>query len=485
MLQPMKSDASQALTTRSAVLANGNVGLLFCITDVIALASAFVFATLLSSSVSELISGVAPAAPTLHDEMVRGGHVAVFSLSLLFWFASTGHYSERLTLFSEFERILGGVMVIGLVDGYLQFVYHHDISRGWVILNWLTALALILSFRIACKQTLYNLGPWRCSTIVIGTEGRGKEIADTLLSDHHLGYLPCETVDIKRGRGFVLARISELLNSGRAQHVVVSFDETEIAETLEIARVLDDHFEVPMSLVPNLRGLAICDLRIDHVFGHDLLFLNSSRRSHSRSRMAAKRLFDIIVAGMLVMLTSLGMAVIAILVRLDGGPVFYGSTRIGRGGRIFKALKFRSMVPGAEQVLKDLIERDPTVRGAWKSQFKLKDDPRVTWIGGYLRRMSLDELPQLFNVLRGEMSLVGPRPLLPEERTRYGGDAFSLYQRVTPGLTGMWQVSGRDDVEYYRRIELNNWYIKNWSPSLDLFILFKTVMTLMHWRGEP
>ena len=210
--------------------------------------------------------------------------------------------------------------------------------------------------------------------------------------------------------------------SARAQHIVVSFDESEIAETLEIARVLDDHFEVPMSLVPNLRGLSICDLRIDHVFGHDLLFLNSNRRSHSRSRMAAKRMFDIVVAGMLLVLTSLAMAVIAVLVRLDGGPVFYGSTRIGRGGRMFSALKFRSMVPDADRVLRDLIEREPAVREDWSSQFKLKDDPRVTWIGAHLRRMSLDELPQLFNVLRGHMSLVGPRPLLPEERVRYDSD---------------------------------------------------------------
>ena len=480
----MKIEACPTVTARTAGSLSGSIGWLFCITDIVALASAFAFATLLSSEVSQLIRGVAPAVPTLTDEIVRSGHVGILSLSLLLWFASTGHYSQRLTLFSEFERIAGGVALIGLADGYLQFVYRYDISRGWVLLNWLVGLALILSFRIAGKQALYRLGPWRCPTIVIGTEGRAKQIADTLLSDHHLGYLPCEIVDIKHGRGFVLGRVIELLNGGRAQHIVVSFDESEIAETLEIARVLDDHFEVPMSLVPNLRGLSICDLRIDHVFGHDLLFLNSNRRSHSRSRMAAKRLFDIVVAGMLVVLTSLAMAVIAVLVRLDGGPVFYGSTRIGRGGRLFNALKFRSMVPDADRVLRDLIEREPAVREAWSSQFKLKDDPRVTWIGAHLRRMSLDELPQLFNILRGHMSLVGPRPLLPEERRRYDSDAFVLYQRVTPGLTGMWQVNGRDDVEYYRRIELNNWYIKNWSPSLDLFILFKTVLTVIHWRKE-
>ncbi len=480
----MEGGAFRTVVTRPAVSLSGRVGWLFFLADIVALAGAFAFATLMSSDISQLIRGVAPAAPTVTDEIVRSQHVAILSLSLLLWFASTGHYSQRLTLLSEFERISAGIAIIGLADGYLQFVYRYEVSRGWVILNWLVGFALILSFRIVGKQALYRLGPWRCPTIVIGTEGRAKEITDTLLPDHHLGYLPCEIVDIKHGRGYVLNRVSGLLDGGRAQHVVVSFDESEIAETLEIARILDDHFEVPMSLVPNLRGLSICDLRIDHVFGHDLLFLNSNRRSHSRSRMAAKRLFDIVVAGVLVVLMSLAMAIIAGLVRLDGGPAFYGSARIGRGGRIFKALKFRSMVPDADRVLSDLIERDPAVREAWSGQFKLKNDPRITWIGTYLRRMSLDELPQLFNVLRGHMSLVGPRPLLPEERSRYDSAALILYQRVTPGLTGMWQVSGRDDVEYYRRVELNNWYIKNWSPSLDLFILFKTVPVLIQRRKE-
>jgi Undecaprenyl-phosphate galactose phosphotransferase WbaP len=480
----VESKAFPIFADRPAGSSSISKGWLFLLTDSIALASAFIVATSVSGDLSQWIRGIAPAMPTVADTIVRSGHVGILSLALLLWFASTGHYSQRLALFSEFERVSGGVAIVGLADGYLQFVYRYDISRGWVLLNWLIGLGLILTFRVVGKQALYRLGPWRCPTIVIGTERQAKQIADTLLSEHHLGYVPCETVDIKRGRGFVLGRVSDLLESGYAQHVVVSFDESEIAETMEIARVLDDDFEVPLSLVTNLRGLSIRDLRIDRVFGHDLLFLNSNRRSHSHSRMVAKRLFDIVVAGMLIVITSLAIAVIAVLVRLDGGPIFYGSARIGRGGRTFKALKFRSMVPDADRVLRDLIEREPAVREAWSRQFKLKNDPRVTWIGGYLRQLSLDELPQLFNVLRGHMSLVGPRPLLPEERARYDGAAFALYQRVMPGLTGMWQVSGRDDVEYYRRIELNSWYIKNWSPSLDLFILLKTVFTLLQKTND-
>ena len=480
----MASQAFHTFANRSiASLSNGK-GWIFLVTDTVALAAAFATATSVSSEVSQFIRGVAPALPTATDEIVRSGHVGILSGLLLLWFASTGHYSQRLALLSEFERISGGIALVGLADGYLQFVYRYDVSRSWLLLNWLLAWVLILSFRILGKQALYRLGVWRCPTIVIGTENRAKQIGDLLLSDHYLGYVPREIVDIRAGRGHVLDRVSELLGRGSAQHIVVSFDESEIAETLEIARVLDDYFEVPMSLVPNLSGLSICDLRVDHVFGHDVLFLNSSRRSHSRARMAAKRMFDVVVAGVLVVLLSLAMATIAGLVRLDGGPVFYRSTRIGRSGQMFEALKFRSMVPDADRALRELMEREPAVRTAWNSRFKLRNDPRVTRIGAYLRRTSLDELPQLFNVLRGHMSLVGPRPLLPEERSCYDGAAFALYQRVTPGLTGMWQVSGRDDLEYYRRIELNNWYIKNWSPSLDLFILFKTALMLVRWRKE-
>jgi lipopolysaccharide/colanic/teichoic acid biosynthesis glycosyltransferase len=176
------------------------------------------------------------------------------------------------------------------------------------------------------------------------------------------------------------------------------------------------------------------------------------------------------------------MALIASLIRRDGGPVFYRSSRLGRGGKLFFALKFRTMAPDADRVLRDLLDRDPNSRIEWEAGFKLRQDPRVTAIGRVLRKLSLDELPQLINVLMGDMSLVGPRPLLPAERAVYG-ETFNLYCQCLPGITGLWQVSGRNNLDYLRRIELNTWYAKNATLWIDIVILCRTLSVVIRRVG--
>jgi len=151
-------------------------------------------------------------------------------------------------------------------------------------------------------------------------------------------------------------------------------------------------------------------------------------------------------------------------------------------GRIFKCLKFRSMRPDADRVLKELLANDPEAQAMWDKDFKLKNDPRITPIGNVLRKTSLDELPQLFNVLKGEMSLVGPRPVVKDELLRYGENA-TYYLEARPGITGLWQVSGRNDTTYTERVNLDAWYVKNWSLWYDIAILFKTFGVVFRSKG--
>ncbi|KGU70171.1 bacterial sugar transferase family protein [Burkholderia pseudomallei MSHR465J] len=179
---------------------------------------------------------------------------------------------------------------------------------------------------------------------------------------------------------------------------------------------------------------------------------------------------------------SPALAVIAFLVKRDGGPAVFGHVRIGRDGRPFKCLKFRSMVMNADAVLKALLERDPHARAEWEREFKLKNDVRITPIGRFLRRSSLDELPQLMNVVRGEMSLVGPRPVVEAELARYGDDV-RYYLAAKPGMTGLWQVSGRNDTSYATRVSLDVSYVKEWSLRRDLVILLKTVNVVLRGSG--
>jgi lipopolysaccharide/colanic/teichoic acid biosynthesis glycosyltransferase len=173
---------------------------------------------------------------------------------------------------------------------------------------------------------------------------------------------------------------------------------------------------------------------------------------------------------------------LALLVRRDGGPVFFRQSRVGAGGRMFRCIKFRTMHVDAEKQLKRVLVTDPAAAEEWAASQKLSNDPRVTKIGRFLRRSSLDEMPQLFNVLRAEMSLVGPRPIVPAEIERYGGD-IEYYYEARPGLTGLWQVSGRSDASYASRVKLDVWYVRNWTLWHDIAILFKTIPAVFLQRG--
>jgi lipopolysaccharide/colanic/teichoic acid biosynthesis glycosyltransferase len=175
--------------------------------------------------------------------------------------------------------------------------------------------------------------------------------------------------------------------------------------------------------------------------------------------------------------------VVGLLVRLESpGPVFYGHRRIGRGHSKFCIWKIRTMQVNGDRLLQDALARDEALREEWLRERKLRCDPRVTRVGKFLRKTSLDELPQFWNVLRGEMSLVGPRPIVEEEIPAYGPN-FSLYCRVTPGLTGLWQVSGRSEVSRRDRVQLDSYYVRNWSPWLDLNILARTAKAVITGQG--
>ena len=195
-----------------------------------------------------------------------------------------------------------------------------------------------------------------------------------------------------------------------------------------------------------------------------------------------KRVFDIVFGAALIIFLAPLMLIIAALVKLDGGPVLYGHRRVGANGQSFRCWKFRSMVLNADKVLADVLRSDPEARAQWQRDFKLKSDPRITPIGQFLRTTSLDELPQLFNVMAGDMSLIGPRPIVVEEIERYG-DAFRHYCACRPGMTGLWQVSGRNGVDYVRRVNFDEQYATGWSFLLDLIVLCRTVVVVTQRSG--
>jgi len=196
-----------------------------------------------------------------------------------------------------------------------------------------------------------------------------------------------------------------------------------------------------------------------------------------------KRLLDVSLTVVVGICALPFLGAIALAIKLESsGPVFYIHRRLGDNGQTIPVVKFRTMVQNADEVLEDTLNNDPSARQEWLETQKLKNDPRITRVGAVLRRLSLDELPQLWNVLRGEMSLVGPRPIVEEEVPKYGLQ-YELYKRVKPGITGLWQVSGRNDTTYAERVELDAYYVRNWSICLDLVILARTAKVVLLGKG--
>jgi lipopolysaccharide/colanic/teichoic acid biosynthesis glycosyltransferase len=196
-----------------------------------------------------------------------------------------------------------------------------------------------------------------------------------------------------------------------------------------------------------------------------------------------KRALDIAGAGGLLLLSLPVFVILSVLVRADGGPAFYAHERVGRGGRRFGCLKFRSMVTDSAARLEAMLAEDPAARAEWDATRKLRHDPRITWIGRFLRASSLDELPQLINVLRGDMSLVGPRPVIAAELAAHYGAAAEHYLSVRPGITGLWQVSGRSSTSYDTRVALDVRYATNPSLLADMRILLRTPAAVLLRRG--
>lgn len=235
--------------------------------------------------------------------------------------------------------------------------------------------------------------------------------------------------------------------------------------------------------VPDLMMLPLGHVGVEPFYTEKVFMLSIRNNLARRRNRLAKRIFDLVatvVGGLLILPILL---ILAVLVGVDNkGRIIFAHRRVGRKGKLFPCYKFQSMVPDAQERLEEYLAKNPAARKEWEESFKLTNDPRVTKLGAFLRKTSLDELPQLWNVLMGDMSLVGPRPIVTKEIERYG-DYIREYYMVPPGITGMWQVNGRSDTTYEERVAMDTWYVRNWSVWIDLVYLFKTVKTVFTGKG--
>jgi Undecaprenyl-phosphate galactose phosphotransferase WbaP len=398
----------------------------------------------------------------------------------LFWLR--GQYSEQQGLSSELgQTIACSSIAVVIAFGWILF-WQGMGSDGDLMLAMLSAIVSVVIARPLARAILHRLGLWEIRTLLLGHPDRMLELAPIIEQDWHSGYAVVAVLPVPGNAPDALSEVRCAIQTMSIDYVIVSLDSEFSHTAQQVIPELDRMEGLSYGIWHSLSTVPAAELSVRRVVGHDGLLLHRRRARASLRHRLAKRAIDLTLALLLLGCLAPLMILIAICVRADGGPALYASPRLGRNGRQFRAYKFRSMVVNSRQVLDDLLRDDPSARQQWERQFKLENDPRVTPIGRLLRRSSLDELPQFFNVLKGEMSLVGPRPLLPEEREPYG-DAYALYCQATPGMTGMWQVCGRDAVEYRRRITLNSWYCANATLWDDLVILVKTASVVVRRLG--
>ncbi|MDX1419712.1 MAG: undecaprenyl-phosphate galactose phosphotransferase WbaP [Rubricoccaceae bacterium] len=331
---------------------------------------------------------------------------------------------------------------------------------------------------------------WGCQAVVLGHSEAGRDLIRTLREQPELGLAPAvllEDTPAEPGEEVEgvpvagpLAVASRYATERRVPYAIVAMPEAGRERIIEVVDRYTRHFERVL-VIPNLRGLTSLWVQARDLDG--TLGLEIRHRLLVRWRQRLKRAVDlmIVLAAAPVVLTA-GL-LIAALIRLDSpGPVLFRQERLGRGGRCFTLFKFRSMHVGADALLRDLLAQDEAAREEYARYAKLQDDPRVTRVGRWIRKTSLDELPQLLNVLLGEMSLVGPRAYLPAELERMQGRERTIL-RVRPGVTGLWQVSGRNRISFEGRLDLDIRYIRDWSVSLDLYLLARTVPVVLTGHG--
>lgn len=362
-------------------------------------------------------------------------------------------------------------------------------SRAVFLMAWGLTLIFVLVGRFWVRRSFASRSWWGYPVMVLGAGKTGELVIRTLKHRPGIGLKPVLVLDddpAKHGSihgvpvvgGIELA--PGLAKARQIHYAIVAMPGVPRGKLLNLLERYAQTFP-HLLIIPDLFGLSslwVSARDLGGVLGLEIrqqLLLPGSR--------LVKFLIDrsaTVIGGVLI-LPVIGL--IAIAIKLDSpGPIFYRQMRIGQGGRRFKAWKFRSMVWDAEQALQVHLDQNPELAIAWHQERKLKRDPRITRVGRFLRYTSLDELPQLWNILRGEMSLVGPRPIVDEEVPRYG-EMFSLYTKVTPGLTGLWQVSGRNNVSYQERVNLDAYYVRNWSVWLDLYILLRTFWVVLSGEG--
>lgn len=440
-------------------------------------------------------SGVLVVAHLLGAQINHAGQFNVFfalACMMLFAYALLGHYFKRLPYWAEYKQRVILVLVAIIAQGAFASYQLQPITP-WVF-AWLAGLGFYILLSALFRSGLRKANVWKIPTVIVGSGPNAVACAKNLLRENYLGYdllcflsvdnalkdaIQINGVDVPVKN--MTSKVDVFLRRLGCPCLIMATENNCLGKLDTYADKIGLNY--PSLLVSqHLKAILNAPNQSRHLLIHEILLLEIQSKINQLASRFAKRTFDCIAAATLLILLAPVLVVIALLIKKSGPGVIFSHTRIGRGGKPFGCLKFRTMVPNAKSVLEHLLATDENARKEWYEDFKLKNDPRITAVGKFLRATSLDELPQLWNVLCGDMSLVGPRPVIKDEIERYGVQA-AFYYKAKPGITGLWQVSGRNDITYDSRIDLDVWYVENWSLWKDIIILIRTVKVVFSRDG--
>ncbi len=357
------------------------------------------------------------------------------------------------------------------------------------VFSWMTSVPSISIARSLIRAIFRKADWWGMPAVIFGGGKTGILVVDRLLANPAIGYRPSVILDDNPALEGSYKGIPILTGTNLGIFISERFKVHAAivampgVDRFRLTTILGDSVRSFRNyvLIPDFFGMTSSWMSVRDIGG--ILGLYTTQRLIQPLNMLIKRTIELVITtiGGIIILPVIG--IIAVLIKIDSpGSVFYGHHRLGLHGKSFKMWKFRSMKKDSKEALENLLATNPEAKAEWEASFKLKDDPRITRMGQFLRKTSLDELPQIWNVLRGEMCLIGPRPIIEAEVPKYGHH-YKLFSSVKPGMTGLWQVSGRSDTDYEERVALDVYYIQSWSLWLDLYVLFKTIEVVVGGDG--
>jgi len=407
-------------------------------------------------------------------------------------FIYKGVYTKRVSFWDEVKMIWKSICHVAVAIFTVVFLgkLSFNMSRSVIVSIIFFSFLFFPYWRILSKRLIYSAGLMKRRAIIVGANGLGTLALKAIQNEPNLGYeivgFVDDVSDTRRIEGIkvhrYLKRIEKYISCGGITDIIFAKPDLEKKKVLELINKIQHKVDNILYL-PELTGIACLGTELRHFFNEQTLAIEIKNNLDKKLNYVFKRIIDYIIALILLPFILIVMLFIAIIVKITSeGPSIIKQDRIGKGGRTFKCYKFRTMYIDAEERLKEILENDPAAKAEWEKYWKLKNDPRVTEVGRFLRKTSLDEIPQIFNVLKGEMSLIGPRPYLPREMDKLK-DFKDIILSVPPGITGLWQTYGRNEKTYQERLLLDSWYVRNWNLWLDVVILLKTFNTVIKRKG--